>query len=538
MQTDDKKIHFSSLIVKLPLYVAIFCALLCIINGLIGYNVFKGLFEVQYKNITQQFAYTALSYIDGDSIERYAANPVEDDMWYEADEKLNVLTKTAELAYIYVTVPDPSFDSRIYIYDTVHPDVINGKAYPLGKENSLKRYDADYIAHLKAVMLDGEPYIRFVYNDTGGHVTTSIPVKNSGGKIVAILSIVKPMSEVKSFKTSYLKATFFSSATVTIIFVLIYIFILFYRLVRPIRLITYETAYFARHKGFLTGQLTKIKGKSELGILSRSIEKMSVDMQDYMEELTKATAEKERLGAELDVAKQIQANMLPRIFPPYTNCPGIELFATMDPAKEVGGDFFDFFMVGDDHFALVVGDVSGKGVPAALFMVIAKTLIKNAGLLGLSPAEIFDRVNTQLCEGNDAGLFVTCWMGILTLSTGELRYVNAGHTPPVLCRNGKYEYTVSRPNLMLAGMEGTVYKEYKAQLNKGDKLFVYTDGVTEATNASNELYGEERLLKALQGTTELSTKDVLKAVRKDIDNFVQDAPQFDDITMLQLFKMY
>ena len=205
----------------------------------------------------------------------------------------------------------------------------------------------------------------------------------------------------------------------------------------------------------------------------------------------------------------------------------------MTPAKEVGGDFYDFFIVDEDHFAVVVGDVSGKGVPAALFMVIAKTLLKNEIMQGKSPAEVFAIVNNQLCEGNDAGLFVTCWAGLLTLSTGELVFANAGHTAPVIKHDGTAEFLVSKPNLMLAGMEGMSYKDYSITLKAGDRLFVYTDGITEAMNAQNELYGEERLLKALSKSSGLSSKEILSEVRKDIDRFVGDAPQFDDITMLE-----
>ncbi|MBR1912653.1 MAG: hypothetical protein IJ828_09910, partial [Treponema sp.] len=245
MQHSVKTIHASSLIIRLPLYIVLFCAILCIVNGLTGYRVFKSLFEEEYENITQQFAYTALSYIDGDRIRDYAAGTPADDAWNETNDKLNVLTNTAMLAYIYVTVPDTNFESRTYIYDTVHPDVVNGKAYPLGRTSSLKKYDAEYIGHLKQVMLEGEPYIRFVYNQTGGHVTTSIPVKNSSNDIVAILSIVKPMSEVKSLKNRYLKSTFIFSAALTALFILIYIIVLSQAVIKPLVLVTHETSHFA-----------------------------------------------------------------------------------------------------------------------------------------------------------------------------------------------------------------------------------------------------------------------------------------------------
>ena len=529
-----KTFNPASLMFRLPLYIFLFCAILCIANGLIGYRVFKALFEEQYETITQQIAYTALSYLDGDSIAGYAAGKPADEAWTETDRKLNILTRTSELAYIYVTVPDSAFENRTYIYDTVHPEVVNGKVIPLGRVRSLKKHDEKYIANLRQVMLEGKPYIKFTYNETGGHVTTSIPVADSSGGIVGILSVVKPMSEVDALKDRYLRTTFILSALLTVLFILIYIAVLHHQLIRPLVLVTKETASFARHKGELSGLLTKVKGRDEIAILARAVEQMSVDMHHYIADLTHATAEKERLSAELDVATQIQANMLPRIFPPYADHPEIELFASMDPAKEVGGDFYDFFMTDSDHFAIIVGDVSGKGVPAALFMVVAKTLLKNVGLQESSPARIFEKVNDQLCEGNDAGLFVTCWMGILTLSTGDLVFANAGHTSPVIFHEGRVEYLTVKPNLMLAGMQGMKYKEHHTQLAPGDRIFVYTDGVTEATNTANELYGENRLILCMANKRTLSAKELLEAVRDDVNQFVGSAPQFDDITMLEL----
>ena len=529
-----KTLNPSSLIIRLPLYIVLFCSVLYIVNGLIGYRSFKSIFEDEYTKITRQFAYTALSYIDGDTIEGYAAGNPADEEWTETDRELNVLTRTAALAYIYVIVPDENFESRMYIYDTVHPEVVNGKAYPLGQISSLKNYNEEYINRLKDVMLHGKDDSRFVYNKTGGHVTTSVPVKDSSGKMVGILSIVKPMSEVDALKAKYLRTTSIFSAILTVLFITVYIILLHKMLTKPLYLLTKETESFVRHGGELSGRLKKVRGRSEIAILARAVEQMSVDMHQYINELTHTTAEKERLSAELDVATQIQANMLPRVFPPYEDHPEIVLFASMAPAKEVGGDFYDFFMIDDDHFAVVVGDVSGKGVPAALFMVVAKTLLKNVGLQERSPARIFEQVNEQLCEGNDAGLFVTCWMGILTLSTGELLFANAGHTSPVVYHGGKVEYLTVKPNLILAGMQGMKYKDHQFSMNPGDRIFIYTDGVTEATNAKNELYGEERLLASITNKQHLSPREMLAEVRSDVDRFVGDAPQFDDITMLEL----
>jgi len=226
--------------------------------------------------------------------------------------------------------------------------------------------------------------------------------------------------------------------------------------------------------------------------------------------------------------------VLPRVFPPYENHPELELYATMEPAKEVGGDFYDFFIIDDDHFCVVVGDVSGKGVPAALFMVIAKTLLKDAAMHSESPADIFSRVNDILCEGNATSLFVTCWLGILTISTGELQFANAGHAHPVILHNNEYSFLESKPNLMLGAMSGMPYKNHDYKMDDGDRLFLYTDGVTEASNSQNELYGDERLLKVLNSTKGMHSKEILSFVRDDIEGFVNGAPQFDDITMLEM----
>ncbi len=240
-----------------------------------------------------------------------------------------------------------------------------------------------------------------------------------------------------------------------------------------------------------------------------------------------------RVDTELELAKNIQANMVPNIFPPFPNRTEIDIYAMMNPAKEVGGDFYDFFFIDDDHMGFVMADVSGKGVPAALFMMIGKTLIKNQALLGMSTNEVLASVNDHLCENNEEGLFITAWMGILELSTGILKASNAGHEFPVIKRaKGQYEIYKDKHGFVLAGMEGTQYKEYEVTLEPGDSFFVYTDGVTEATNADKELFGMDRMVDSLNHYLEADQEQVLKGIRKEIDEFVGKAPQFDDITMM------
>ena len=239
--------------------------------------------------------------------------------------------------------------------------------------------------------------------------------------------------------------------------------------------------------------------------------------------------------AELNVATNIQKSMLPCIFPAFPEREEFDVFATMDPAKEVGGDFYDFFMVDDSHLAIVVADVSGKGVPAALFMVIGKTLIKDHTQPGRDLGEVFTEVNNLLCESNSEGLFITAFEGVLDLVTGEFRFVNAGHEIPFLCKKGAgFEPYKIRAGFVLAGMEGIRYRCGSMQLEPGDRIFQYTDGVTEATNKANELYGMERLQTVLCQNISLAPSELLLKIKSDIDTFVGDAPQFDDITMLCL----
>ena len=271
----------------------------------------------------------------------------------------------------------------------------------------------------------------------------------------------------------------------------------------------------------------------EIEILARAFEDLSSKTKRYISQITAITAEKERIGAELNVATQIQADMLPSIFPPYPQKTEIDLYATMTPAKEVGGDFYDFFLTDANHLALVMADVSGKGVPAALFMVIAKTLLKNRAVMGGTPAEILEDVNNHLCDGNKTQFFVTAWMAIIDLRTGEGIAANAGHEHPALRRAGKkYELVRYKHSPVLGMMEGIIFQEHEFKLNPGDSLFVYTDGVPEATDSKNRLFGEERMVDALNVDPDALPSEVIRNVRSGIDGFVAGAEQFDDITML------
>ena len=263
----------------------------------------------------------------------------------------------------------------------------------------------------------------------------------------------------------------------------------------------------------------------------------AIEANEKVAEMAKAEA---RIEADLTIAREIQTSTLPRMFPPFPEQEAFELFASMNAAREVGGDFYDFFMPDDSTLGFVIADVSGKSIPGAMFMMTAKTVIKSLAESGLAPAEVFSLTNKKLCENNEAGMFVTAWLGYLDLKTGLVRVANAGHNPPVLIREGEAVYIRLKAGMVLAGLEGIRYREQTVQLQKGDILYLYTDGVTEAMNSAGELYGEQRLQKVLSFGAEYpepaaetgTAASVCRLVSGDLAAFTLDAEQSDDITML------
>ncbi len=269
--------------------------------------------------------------------------------------------------------------------------------------------------------------------------------------------------------------------------------------------------------------------------LAISFENMTQRMKSYIAEVTKITAEKERIGAELGVAQRIQAAMLPNVFPPFPDRSEFDIYATMHPAKEVGGDFYDFFFVDSTHLAVVIADVSDKGVPAAMFMMVTKTMIQNRALMGGTPAEILEFVNDQIVAKNEEYMFVTVWMGILDVTNGNVIATNAGHEYPAIKKaGGNYEYLKDKHGLPIGAMEGSKYKDYEFVMEPGDSFFVYTDGVTEATNEEKEFWGMDNVLDALNEDPEREPKDTLTGVTVAINKYMGTANQFDDITQLCL----
>ncbi len=280
---------------------------------------------------------------------------------------------------------------------------------------------------------------------------------------------------------------------------------------------------------------SEITTGDEIQELSETFESMTERLAGYIDNITRITSEKERIGAELDIAAKIQLSALPREFPAFPEKAEFDIYATMNPAKEVGGDFYDFFLVDDDHLAVVMADVWDKGIPAAMFMMMAKTHIKTNACIGMMPKDVLAAANNSLCENNDAEMFVTAFMGILEISTGRFTYANAGHNPPLIRKgNGGFEWLKVRPGFVLGGMEGIRYTQAEVYLGMGDMLFLYTDGVNEAADKNEQLYGNDRLMEALNSLRDASPKELIDNMMERLEEFAKDAEQADDITMQAL----
>ena len=384
---------------------------------------------------------------------------------------------------------------------------------------------------------DQSSYVAYAPMDTVSW--TFLSVMPQEAVLAPTVALVDTLDESNAERTGALNQSLRSMFVILLIDVIIIVFVVTAlsqifsaRLVRPIVTLTERVTDL---KGDNLDFTWELQSKDEIQTLADSFSSMTQRMKQYIRDITAITAEKERIGAELNVATQIQADMLPRIFPAFPDRPEFDIYATMTPAKEVGGDFYDFFLIDEDHLGLVMADVSGKGVPAALFMVIAKTLIKNRAMLGGSPAEVLTYANEQLCEGNEADMFVTVWLAIIEISTGKGMAANAGHEHPALRRaDGSFELVKYRHSMAVATFDGVRFGEHAFELQPGDTLYVYTDGVTEATDANEELFGEERLTAALNRDPSAKPKELLTNVKEEIDAFVMQAPQFDDITMLAM----
>lgn len=546
---------------KATFIILIMTFILATVSIYISYKVHSNTMDEHYKKLAKNVAKTTAVAMDNEVVKKYTdevndiylknTSPMYetdegwaeyfaqyealfDEDYYKLFEDLEEIKISNDVLALYIISIDKESKTCVYVINADRTeeacptgtwDIIYEQNYDV-LENPEKGFDS-YITNTEAY---------------GWLCSAGEAILDENGNVIAHAMVDLSMDDVMEERHTFLRNLCIIMVVVAIILLIIFILFVNTSIIRPINSLSSAARRFVDNmssgeddKNESVFAELKIKTKDEIENLLHSVQFMEDELHDYINNLSKVTAEKERIGTELSIATQIQADMLPSIFPAFPERSEFDIYATMSPAKEVGGDFYDFFMVDDRHLAIVMADVSGKGVPAALFMVIGKTLIKDHTQPGCDLGDVFTKVNNMLCESNSEGLFITAFEGVLDLVTGEFVFVNAGHECPYVYKKGKaYELYKVRPGFVLAGMENMKYTVGSLQLGEGDKIFQYTDGVTEATSLEEELYGDDRLKAVLNKNTDKSPQELLPLIKEDIDKFVGEAPQFDDITMLCL----
>ncbi len=499
---------------------------------LLGYVQFSDEFAQEYTENAFRIANAAESYIIPDYLDEYLEKHGNSSLYRQTYQDLTNLCNKVNARFIYVIQPDETYDNITFVFNAVNDDS-GFEPYEIGYVRPTTNDDYKLKYQLLYEGLSDKAYVLrdrgFI--ETDSHITAMIPLKDNLGKVRGILCVQRQMDALSKARFSYMIKMFVVLLSLIIMATFLYDLFLKRYLIKPLRKITKETTRFASSQSKAESKLTdKIKSNNEIGQLAASVDKMESETLTYIDNLTRVTAESQRIGTELAVAAGIQQGMLDAVAPDRDD---VSIYATMSPAKEVGGDFYDYFMIDDDHLGIVIADVSGKGVPASLFMAITKMMINDRTMIHKSPAKILEATNERICKNNKLDMFITVWLGILELSTGKILAANAGHEYPAVYRNGKgFELLKDKHGFVVGGMSGVHYKDYELTLKPGEALFLYTDGVPEATSADNELFGVERMTKALNVDPEGTPEEILANVQDAVDKFVDKAPQFDDLTML------
>ena len=535
---------------KAAITAIFFMGILTAAIGVIGYKLYHDSVTesyVTYADTVLEYAYRAtLKYSFGDMI----AGRDMPAGYEELREELNAIKDSSDIEYLYAVYFDDLEDIHSLHY------AINAKSRAelsagaplseiysyMGKPCEEGGFEDDTLLILQQAVKSAKRGNGTLegYSDAYGHMLNGYRViYDSADHAVGLICVEIDINRINVGVHRYVRTVIVIGAVFTAFVLVIYMLNTQQYLIDPLVRIAESSDAFVkkmqRHADpeELVYEDVPIRSEGELRLLAGNVKSMADGVASYMTNLKAATSERERIGTELSLAARIQENMLPNVFPAFPERPEFDIYAVMDPAKEVGGDFYDFFLIDESHLALVIADVSGKGVPAALFMMISKILVQNAAMAALSPAEVLRAVNNQICANNREEMFITVWFGILDTATGKITAANAGHEYPALMTSGgAFELLKDRHGFVIGGMEDIRYRDYELSLTPGSKLFLYTDGVPEATNAENELFGTDRMLRALNEQPSAAPEKILKNVRRAVDGFVKDAEQFDDLTML------
>ena len=531
-----KKPIFDRIAVKSIANIIATLSLFSILISVIGYNSFTNAILNQYADSAFRTARIAASVVDADRMEEYAASGGATEEYTRVYDMLDRICNRSSATFVYVIQPDISDYGHItFLFSTMKA----GQGYQHYEFGYLRETTNDDYRRKYQKLYEGESERELVVRDRGyietdPHITAMVPLKGEDGKTKAILCVQYQMASIIEERNSFVRKVLITMILVAAAVSLGQVFYLGRRLLHPLQIITKEASRFASENEMRDEKLSSvIKNRDEIGQLARAIDQMEEQIQSYVEKITSITAEEEKMRTELSLAARIQLEALPGTFPAFPDRDEFDIYASMKPAKDVGGDFYDFFLVDDDHLCLVIADVSGKGIPAALFMMVSRTILANIAMMGMSPKEVLEKANEAICANNKEEMFVTVWLGILEISTGKVTAANAGHEYPVLKKPDQdFEILIDKHGFVLGGMEEVKYREYEFDMEPGAKLFLYTDGLPEATDNEQNMFGVELMMDALNESLNLSTKEILDHMKGRVDGFVGSAPQFDDLTML------
>lgn len=521
---ENTKPSNKQLATKIAKTCCLFAVIISVLIGvLLGISSYRAQIE-DYSNRAFGFTRMIADHIDADSLEHYLDTKEKDDYYNEIEAYIGDIRKYNNIDYIYVG--QARDDELHYVWgsfiNAADEDFVVGHVDKLSKE-----------ARKKVHFYDGnEQFLVYTMPGSGLYGAAGTPLKNSRGEVVGFVSADVDMNNI----ISYFIKSFVKLLIMTAIVTAFVSYLLYKRtknqIVKPLLSVKSAVGEMIDHIEDEENIQIDCNTGDEIEELANAFTKMNADMKVYIEKIKDMTIERQKIQSDLEAAASIQRSALVHEFPCTDN---YEIFAIMDPAKEVGGDFYDFFPLDDTHMVALVADVSGKGVPAAMLMVSARTFIRNAFLYGQPTEKVFENVNNRITEQSDDGFFITALGGVLDLTSGEFKFVNAGHLPPFIRRkNGNFEKRPVKAELVLGCFHGTEYHTDSIILEPGDRMFLYTDGVTEAMNPDKNEYGFDNLLESLNRHAAEDQHGFVEALAEDISIFAKDTPQNDDITMLCL----
>ena len=536
---------------KVAVTAILFMGILTAAIAVIGYKLYHDSVTenyITYADTVLEYAYRAtLPYSFGDMI-------AERDMpegYEQMRAALNQVKDSSNIEYLYaVYFEDPNDIHSLHYAINAKTQAELSSGIPLselysymGKPCEEGSFADDTLLTLREAVVSKsrENGTLEGYSEEYGHMLNGYRViYDSDDNAVGLLCVEIDINRINVVLSRYVRTVLLIAGILTAYTIFIYILSTQHYLIGPIeRIVDSSDAFVKKMQSNaepeeLIYPEVSVSSGGELQLLADNVKSLADGVSTYMTNLKAVTSERERIGTELELAARIQEDMLPNIFPAFPDRPEFDVYASMDPVREVGGDFYDFFLVDSDHLCLVMADVSGKGIPAALFMMVSKIVLQSCAMLGKTPAEILELTNTALCSDNQVDMFVTAWVGILEISSGKLTAANAGHEYPVLSQGGCFTLLRDKHGFVLGGLENAKYREYELEMHPGDKLFLYTDGVPEATDAENRMFGKERMLAVLNREPDAAPQKILQNVSGEVDRFVGEAEQFDDITMLCL----